>query len=192
MRSSRIPLWTCKARQKDKDGACIPLESLVLESPQPTAFKVDVEKGTEARSDPPMVVFEDLLQRDVVENKGSTARDYCAMERTYLSHIRFGLVLLLLSSSLLLRARLPPPQSESEEHKEVGNLLSVALGSVYFVASMLVITMGWIWYEHGLRGLRRDLGFIGELKVHEFTLGAVALLIFGTCVMLLVDNNNLL
>ncbi|ELU43886.1 hypothetical protein AG1IA_02076 [Rhizoctonia solani AG-1 IA] len=93
-----------------------------------------------------------------VPNTGSTARDYCTIERTLLSFSRLGLVLFVLSASLLLKARLPGPEDNNDE---TGGEAALPLASVFLVASILAIISGWMGYESDLRGLREERAFVG-------------------------------
>ncbi|CCA66953.1 hypothetical protein PIIN_00791 [Serendipita indica DSM 11827] len=103
-----------------------------------------------------------LLNRETfktvtVDNVGSEARDFCAIERTYLSQIRFGLLLGLLSSALLLNARLPDP-SGSHEHKVPTYALPLA--SLYFAASLVCLAAAIQNYNRLWKGLKNGAAFV--------------------------------
>ncbi|KAF8744049.1 hypothetical protein RHS02_02364, partial [Rhizoctonia solani] len=117
-----------------------------------------------------------------VPNTGSTARDYCTIERTLLSFSRLGLVLFVLSASLLLKARLPGPEDNNDE---TGGEAALPLASVFVVASILAIISGWMGYESDLRGLREERAFVGGYKFTEIVVVLVAMLLFATCLLLL-------
>ncbi|CAE6420682.1 unnamed protein product [Rhizoctonia solani] len=117
-----------------------------------------------------------------VPNTGSTARDYCTIERTLLSFSRLGLVLFVLSASLLLKARLPGPEDNNDE---TGGEAALPLASVFLVASILAIISGWMGYESDLRGLREERAFVGGYKFTEIVVVLVAMLLFATCLLLL-------
>lgn len=80
-----------------------------------------------------------------------------AIERTYLSHIRLGLLLSLLSAAILLNARLPDPITESSEGSHP---YTVTLGSLYFIASILGLTAGLFNYERLWKGLKDGAAFV--------------------------------
>lgn len=90
------------------------------------------------------------------------------IERTYLSHLRLGLLLSLLSSATLLQARLSDP--EPGEKKSAVDIAAKPLGIVYFVASILAVAVGWWAYEDSLRGLLLQKAFVGELKCAKFSM----------------------
>ncbi|CAE6435821.1 unnamed protein product [Rhizoctonia solani] len=117
-----------------------------------------------------------------VPNTGSTARDYCTIERTLLSFSRLGLVLFVLSASLLLKARLPGPENDDTE---TGGAAALPLGTIYILASVLAIISGWMGYESDLKGLREERAFVGGYKFTEIFVVFIAMLLFATCLLLL-------
>lgn len=97
----------------------------------------------------------------MVPNLGSTARDFCMLERNLLSHLKLALILSLLSSSLLLRVRLVPEDNESEyEHPSA----SLPVACVQFFASLAAIAAGMWEYQCGYRDLRRMHAFLVAVK----------------------------
>jgi hypothetical protein len=83
-----------------------------------------------------------------LENDGSTARDYCMLERNFLSHAKLALLLMPILSSVLLRARLDSP-TNPENHK-----LSIPLASIEIFSAFVVIGSGLWEYESGMRDMR--------------------------------------
>ncbi|KAK0446817.1 hypothetical protein EV421DRAFT_1901658 [Armillaria borealis] len=61
-----------------------------------------------------------VFSRNAIENSGSTARDFCMLERNMLAHIKLALLLSVLSSSLILQARLVPTADEGGYVQEYG------------------------------------------------------------------------
>jgi len=92
---------------------------------------------------------------DLVENTGSTARDYCMLERNILTHIRLALLLSILSSSLLLDARLVP---QTGNRKATSG--TIPLASIEFAAAMTCIAAGLWEYYNGYRDLRIARAFM--------------------------------
>lgn len=91
-----------------------------------------------------------LSMSNEVENAGSQARDFCMLERNFLSHIKLALLLALLSWSVLLQARLVPEQPQ-EEH-EVGG---VPLSAVEYGAALVCILAACWEYYSGYWDLRK-------------------------------------
>ncbi|KAF7370614.1 hypothetical protein MSAN_00694400 [Mycena sanguinolenta] len=80
---------------------------------------------------------------DLVANTGSTARDFCMLERNLLSHLKLALVLSLLSSSVLLRARLVPDNTSTDSSPTTG----IVVASLQFIAALAAIGAGaWEYY----------------------------------------------
>ncbi|KAF8334194.1 uncharacterized protein EI90DRAFT_521650 [Cantharellus anzutake] len=121
-----------------------------------------------------------------IRNVGSTARDFCAIERNYLSHARLGLLLSLLSSSILLRSRLSSQTDNSVGFTEA----AVPLSSVYFIASLCTVITGWYAYEESGRQMKQGVGFVGGFRIHEIVLSSVACLVAGTSLYLLVIQRH--
>ncbi|RXW23870.1 hypothetical protein EST38_g1982 [Candolleomyces aberdarensis] len=116
----------------------------------------------------------------LVPNTGSTARDYCMLERNLLSHIKLALLLSVLSASILLRARLVPID---EGQKPNGG---TPLASVEFAAAILCIVAGGWEYYQGYWDLRTSRPFLVAPKIHLTLMSLVATTVFGTCIALLV------
>lgn len=94
----------------------------------------------------------------IVENTGSTARDFCMLERNLLSHFKLALLLSLLSSSLLLHARLVPNREPSPSTQ------GIPLASIEFLAALTAI-FGGIWeYYSGYNDLRQTRAFLAATK----------------------------
>lgn len=93
----------------------------------------------------------------LIENNGSTARDYCMFERNFLSHAKLALLLTLISSSVLLHARLDSP-TNPEEHGH--DKLGIPLASLEIIAAFAVIGSGLWEYESGIRDMRIRRAFL--------------------------------
>lgn len=96
------------------------------------------------------------------EITGSTVRDFCMLERNYLSHFKLVLLLLLLLCSSLLGSRLPaPPESDGNSHASMGGVrLPVAI--LLYIAALLTVTAAVWEYHTGVKCL---------LKVRAFLVG---------------------
>ncbi|KAF8202172.1 hypothetical protein BJ912DRAFT_1053400 [Pholiota molesta] len=119
----------------------------------------------------------------MVENTGSTARDFCMLERNILAHLKLALLLSLLSSSLLLQARLVPGQ-DNENQNPLRYLwhLSNSLPA-------LAAVVGGVWeYYSGYWDLRKSRAFLIAVKPHLFIISTVTGIVFATCIVLLVQG----
>ncbi|KAF9565810.1 hypothetical protein CPC08DRAFT_629080 [Agrocybe pediades] len=114
-----------------------------------------------------------------IPNTGSTARDFCMLERNILSHLKLALLLSLLASSLLLHARLVPEEGSPNPG------YNFPLAIVEFLAALIAIVAG-IWeYFSGCSDLRNSKAFLTGVKPHFIFMSIVSGIIFGTCVVLL-------
>ncbi|KAF4564792.1 hypothetical protein EYR40_010963 [Pleurotus pulmonarius] len=125
----------------------------------------------------------------LVENNGSTARDFCMLERNILSHLKLALLLSLLSSSMLLHARLVPDPTD-EGPSPTGDSKSIGIGSVHLAAAVAVIGAGCWEFHSGIRDLRDMRAFLVATKPHLAVMSVIAAIVFTTCVILLVDENE--
>lgn len=103
----------------------------------------------------------------MLDNQGSTARDFLAFERNFLTQVRlfldllrtrpsdnvkcrFGVLLSLLSSSFLLHARIPTPNSNKPQAPSDAAL--APFGYVYFVCGLCGICLALcVYYLVGQR-----------------------------------------
>lgn len=105
------------------------------------------------------------FQSHMIQNNGSTARDFCMLERNLLSHLKLALLLSLLSSSVLLRARLVP---DPGDEPEVGESAGIPLAGVQVAASLAAIAAGAWEYHSGYRDLRNMRAFLVAAKFVPF------------------------
>jgi hypothetical protein len=89
-----------------------------------------------------------------IPNTGSTARDYCMLERNLLSHLKLALLLSILSASIILRARLVPVADYDNEDG------GVPLASVEFAAAVVCIVAGGWEYYQGYWDLKSGRAFL--------------------------------
>ncbi|KAG9221584.1 hypothetical protein CCMSSC00406_0007223 [Pleurotus cornucopiae] len=126
----------------------------------------------------------------LVENNGSTARDFCMLERNILSHLKLALLLSLLSSSMLLHARLVPDPTEEGPDQMEDSSKAIGIGSVHLAAAIAVIGAGCWEFHSGIRDLRDMRAFLVATKPHLAVMSVIAAIVFTTCVILLVDENE--
>ena len=87
--------------------------------------------------------------------EGSSPRDFCMLERNFLSHLRLALLLALFAAAVLLEVRLPLGSSDGKEDRSDGNWTDVVvLACVGLGAAVLVILAGYGEYELGFRDIR--------------------------------------
>jgi len=96
----------------------------------------------------------------LVPNKGSAARDFCMLERNFLSHLKLAILFSLLSSSLLLRARLVP----EPDLPHAGDKASIPLAGVLFAAGLTTLGAGAWEYNVENRDLMKMTAFLQAIK----------------------------
>ena len=87
-----------------------------------------------------------------------------AIERTYLSHLRLGVVLALLSASILLNARLPNPDGDRDPTGGGSQLQGLGFGSLYFVAALAALFGGLFNYDKLWSGMKSGRAFVQSPK----------------------------
>lgn len=94
------------------------------------------------------------------EIAGSSVRDFCMLERNYLSYFKLILLLFLLSCSALLDTRLPAPGSKPGS-KERPNL---PISILQFLAAVLTMAAAVWEYHRGVKDLLRVRAFLVGTK----------------------------
>jgi len=120
-------------------------------------------------------------------NQGSTARDFLAFERNFLTQCRFGLLLSLLSSSFLLLARIPTPDDDSVEYHPIRSA-RVPFGCLFFGSGFASIGLAVVYYMVCYRQMSHKFAFLRVSMFQHVTLAAMSLLTLTTCVLLLAKK----
>ncbi|KAG1876426.1 hypothetical protein DFJ58DRAFT_694091 [Suillus subalutaceus] len=117
---------------------------------------------------------------------GSTVRDFCMLERNFLSHIKLVLLLLLMFASALLGIRLPGPPGTGQS-ESLGSF-SLPLAILQFIAALLTIAAAYWEYHTGLDDLMKVRAFVVH-RVHHIIMAAVTLIIMATCIIYVVNSS---
>ncbi|KAI6041251.1 hypothetical protein EDC04DRAFT_2669988 [Pisolithus marmoratus] len=124
------------------------------------------------------------------EIAGSTVRDFCMLERNYLSHFKLVLLLLLLLCSSLLGTRLPPP-SESDGSPDASmSGVRLPLATLLYIAALLTIAAAVWEYHTGVKCLLRVRAFLVGTKIHLSLMAVVSVIAAATCIVYLVSGNR--
>lgn len=91
-----------------------------------------------------------------------------AIERTYLSHLRLGVVLTLLSASILLNARLPAPNGVGDPTSDGAPLQGLRFGSLYFAAALAAFLGGLHNYDKLWSGIKSGRAFVQSPRSVRF------------------------
>ena len=75
-----------------------------------------------------------------IENKESAARDFLALEKTFLSHLKLASLLSLLSTSILERIRIPG--RDIPKDSDIEKSLHIPLGSIYAALALATLYAG--------------------------------------------------
>ncbi|KAJ6581481.1 hypothetical protein B0H19DRAFT_1115415 [Mycena capillaripes] len=124
------------------------------------------------------------FRSQMLENSGSTARDFCMLERNLLSHLKLALLLSLLSSSVLLRARLVPVDKPTELSGTTG----IVVASLQFTAALAAIVAGVWEYYCGYWDIRNMHAFLVAVKPHLAIISFTAAVVFVTCIIVLAEH----
>ncbi|KAG5998146.1 hypothetical protein E4U52_001512 [Claviceps spartinae] len=121
-----------------------------------------------------------LLGPLLFENETSDARDHCANERTFLSHLRLSVFMAILSVAITLSFHLRHQPTDLERR------MAKPLGAVFWVLSLLMLALGLANYIQTVNKYGRRAAIVQTGWRTQLILGLVALCIFATCMVLLV------
>ncbi|CCE28691.1 uncharacterized protein CPUR_02379 [Claviceps purpurea 20.1] len=121
-----------------------------------------------------------LLGPLLFENETSDARDHCANERTFLSHLRLSVFMAVLSVAITLSFHLRHQPTDLERR------MAKPLGAVFWVLSLLMLALGLANYIQTVNKYGRRAAIVQTGWRTQLILGLVALCIFATCMVLLV------
>ncbi|KAG6331405.1 hypothetical protein ID866_7683 [Astraeus odoratus] len=126
-----------------------------------------------------------------VEISGSTVRDFCMLERNYLSYLKLVLLLLLLSCSALLGTRLPVPSGvDSGSNSSIGNA-KLPIAVLQYIAAMLVVAAGVWEYHTGVKRLLRVRAFLQTgTKVQFALMSVVSLIVIATSIVYIAERDG--
>ncbi|KAF8141576.1 hypothetical protein EV363DRAFT_1578802 [Boletus edulis] len=117
-----------------------------------------------------------------LEVVGSNVRDFCMLERNFLSYIKLVLLLMLLLSSALLGIRLPGPEgSEATLGKA-----SLPTAVIQLLAALATIAAAVWEYHNGVNGLLRVRAFIAVTRAQFLLMALVTVMIVAISVIYLV------
>ncbi|KAG1770734.1 hypothetical protein EDD22DRAFT_769957 [Suillus occidentalis] len=120
---------------------------------------------------------------------GSTVRDFCMLERNFLSHIKLVLLLLLMFASALLGIRLPGPPGTGQSDSESLGPFSLPLAILQFIAALLTIAAAFWEYYAGLDDLMKVRAFFVSTRIHHIIMAAVTFIIVATCIIYVAKDS---
>ncbi|GAA6000507.1 hypothetical protein JCM10207_008043 [Rhodosporidiobolus poonsookiae] len=125
-----------------------------------------------------------LCRSALVPNEGSTARDYCARERNFLSWIKLSSTLAVISASLLIRfqfgTRIGMPDWEVAAE--------TPLGILFFIATLAAIIVSATTFHSTDTGYAQRKAFVYAGQAAELVSLAIGLLTIAACVLLLAAD----
>ncbi|GAA6034889.1 hypothetical protein JCM8097_009352 [Rhodosporidiobolus ruineniae] len=147
------------------------------EQARPAGEAVEVESGTTAPGK--------LWGSQLVLNEGSTARDYLARERNFLSYIKLATTLAIISASLLIRFQfgrtIEMPRWEVEAE--------VPLGVLFFAATLGSLIIGTYSFYTSATGYSEHRAFVYAGKAVDVFVVGIGLLTVAACVLLLAGSD---
>ncbi|KWU43555.1 hypothetical protein RHOSPDRAFT_34865 [Rhodotorula sp. JG-1b] len=125
-----------------------------------------------------------LFGSPVILNEGSTARDYLARERNFLSWLKLTVSLAVISAALLVRFQfgggtLPDWEKHAQE----------PLGILFFIASLGSLVSASITFYRSQSGFARHKAFVYAGRVQDALMIGIASLTLVTCIILLVADS---
>ncbi|GAA5976558.1 hypothetical protein JCM11641_001339 [Rhodosporidiobolus odoratus] len=120
-----------------------------------------------------------------IPNEGSTARDYLARERNFLSWIKLATTLAIISAALLIRFQFGKavfmPQWEIDGE--------IPLGILFFVATLACLGVGTHSFYTSTSGYSQNKAFVYAGKAVDVLVVGIGLLVAVACVLLLAADH---
>ncbi|BGP23205.1 DUF202 domain protein [Rhodotorula toruloides] len=148
-------------------------------SPNPPIPDEDASSSIESQERRPF--SEKLWGRIIIPNDGSTARDYLARERNFLSWIKLSSTLAVLSAALLIRFQFGS-QVQLPDWEEKAQ---VPLGILFFIACMASLVIGTITFYRSQSGYAQLKAFVYAGKFTDLLIVGLGLLTLTACILLL-------
>ncbi|KAJ9053988.1 hypothetical protein DSO57_1019167 [Entomophthora muscae] len=118
----------------------------------------------------------------LLENKGSTARDHLANERTFLAWLRTSLALVTIGVAITQINKLTPskPKDPDSLRKEIEQRFQLVLGTFYMCSGILFVLFGLTRYFYIQTQLTR-----GMFPASRFTIVLGVILLLVICITLI-------
>ena len=144
----------------------------------------------------------------VILNEGSTARDFLAKERNFLSWVKLSITLWTISSALVLRFHFEPRQTTpafelaaglpvsrlgdaaSKKLQFLKSSLCSQLAALFFIAAVASLVTGTVGYYSDSSALRERVGFISIGRWTNLVVGGICALTITCCVLLLIGRTQ--
>ncbi|KIK91896.1 hypothetical protein PAXRUDRAFT_148451 [Paxillus rubicundulus Ve08.2h10] len=123
-----------------------------------------------------------------LEIVGSMVRDFCMLERNFLSHFKLVLLLMLLTSSALLGTRLPAsPGSDASQAATLGKA-NFPVAIIQFIAALAAIAAAFWEYHTGVKDLMRVRAFFIATKIHLSLMVLMTTIVVATSLVYVVST----
>ncbi|GAA5976767.1 hypothetical protein JCM10908_005625 [Rhodotorula pacifica] len=124
-----------------------------------------------------------LLGSPTILNEGSTARDYLARERNFLSWLKLTVSLAVISAALLVRFQFGGVvMPDWEQHAQE------PLGILFFVASIGSLISSSITFYRAQSDYALHKAFVYAGRAQDTLIVGIALLTLASCILLLVND----
>jgi len=125
----------------------------------------------------------------IVENEGSTTRDYLAFERNFLSWTKLVATSMVISGALIIRLQINEV-SKDQSPSSFEDRYAIPVGIIFFVISILSIFASTSSFFRTQRDMLKGLGHLTSGHFAEFTNIFVALVLAASCVLLLISTEH--
>ncbi|POY72562.1 hypothetical protein BMF94_4389 [Rhodotorula taiwanensis] len=126
---------------------------------------------------------EKLWGSHLIPNQGSTARDYLARERNFMSWIKLTVSLAVISVALLVRFQFG--SGTLPEWEQRGQM---PLGILFFVASLGSLVSAILTFYRSQSGYARHKAFVYAGRAADALMISIAVLTLTTCIIILVAD----
>jgi len=149
------------------------------------AFDIDIDIDNGEGYDKPSLLHGGQL---IVENEGSTTRDYLAFERNYLSWTKLVVTCLAISGALLIRLEINPDTKQLETSLE--HRYAIPVGIVFFSISVLSLLAATTSFFRTQRDMLKGLGHVASGSLVEVTSVLITLTLAAACILFIISTEH--
>ncbi|KAH8923163.1 hypothetical protein BT69DRAFT_1334049 [Atractiella rhizophila] len=132
-----------------------------------------------------MGVFHFLSPR-VIVNEGSTARDYLARERNFLSFLKLAVTLFTIAIALLVRFQVQEINGKEPEFPDLLKILAIPFGSLYFATAIIILVSSLVSFYSYQTLMKRHTGFVQSGWGTSLLMAWVTFVVGAGCIVVLV------
>lgn len=118
----------------------------------------------------------------------SEARDFCAIERNFMSWMKTSLYLAMAGATVLINIRLPMIGNNNDAIRELSDRISASLGYIFFALSALTLLNSMLNYIHAVAGYAQKQSVVENTILTQILVALLALSVLTTNILILATE----